>query len=207
MRHLVRNPACWYVAALAVMWPVQELLAPGPLNTLREWASTNLANLRLPPAGHPLAALVVSAFVAQASAWVWPPLALSTFTAVSALGARRAVTLLALVHVGVTLMTEGMVWWRIHHGSLPASEVHTLDTGPSYLVVAAMTVAAGCARSWWLRVVWLALLVLVAPHLLDGLSEGSFDAVGHLTAFTLALAAVCAHRYRQLRMPPAPAPA
>ena len=207
MRHLVRNPAFWYVAALAVMWPVQELLAPGPLNTLREWASTNLANLRLPPAGHPVAALVVSAFVAQASAWVWPLLALSTFTAVSALGARRAVALLALVHVGVTLLTEGLVWWRIHHGSLPASEAHTLDTGPSYLVVAAMAVAVACARPLWLRGVWLVLLAVVAPHLLAGLSQGSFDAVGHLTAFSVSLVAVGAHGYRRRRLSPAPAPA
>ncbi len=207
MRHLVRNPAFWYVGALAFMWPVQELLAPGPLDQLREWASTNLANLRLPPAGHPVAALVVSAFVTQASPWVWPPLALSTFAAVSALGARRAVALLATVHMGVSLVTEGMVWWRIRHGSLPGSEAHTLDTGPSYLVVAAMTVAVLCARPLWLRGVWLVLLALVAPRLLDGLGEGSFSAIGHLTAFTVALAAVCAHGYRRRRPSPTPATA
>ncbi|MFD9907142.1 rhomboid-like protein [Streptomyces sp. NPDC059063] len=196
-RDLARNPASWYVAALAVAVPVEGTLSPDRLDRLLAWSSTNLANLHPWPAGHPVEALVASAFVPQDSAWVWPLLALSTYAVVSLLGARRAVAVLALVHVGVTAVTETMVWWRIRHGSLPASDAHLLDTGPSYLVVAAMAVAVCCARAVWTRLLWLVLLGVAAPGLLDGIGDGDCSAVGHVLAFMTGLAVVWSHRRRR----------
>ncbi|MFE0178765.1 rhomboid-like protein [Streptomyces sp. NPDC059002] len=197
MHNLVRNPASWYVAALAVACPVEELLPPDRLDRLLQWSSTNLANLHLWPQGHPVEALVVSAFVPQDSVWIWPLLALSTYTVVSLLGAGRTVALLALVHVGVTAATETMVWWRIHHGSLPPSDAYLLDTGPSYLVVAAMAVAMCRARQVWIRLVWLVLLGVAAPGLLDGITDGDCSAIGHVLAFTAGLTVVWTHRQRR----------
>ena len=197
MRALVKNPAAWYTAVLILAWPVESLLSTDHLDRLMEWSSTNLANLH--PSGHPLLALVVSAFVPQDSPGVWPVLALSLFTVMSTLGAWRGVAFLASVHIGVTLATEGLVWWRIHHGTLPLSEEHTLDTGPSYLVVAAMVVAIGRARPRWLRAVWAIALVLVAPSLLDGIDGGDYTAIGHVLAATSALAVVGVLRIREVR--------
>ncbi|MFL6114959.1 MAG: rhomboid-like protein, partial [Catenulispora sp.] len=148
---LLRNPASWYVLALAVAGQAEKRMSTDHLRRLMDWTSTNLANLR--PGGHPAEALVASAFVPQESAGVWPFFALSVFSVVAVMGAWRAVLLLASVHIGVSAVTEGLVWWRIHHGSLPGSDAHMWDTGPSYLVVAAMVVAIGCARPLWLRVV------------------------------------------------------
>ncbi|MFF1901996.1 rhomboid-like protein [Kitasatospora sp. NPDC058218] len=191
---LVRNPAFWYVAVLTAMWPVLRLLPPEQVRALREWASTNLDNLRPWPSGHPVEALTVSVFVPQSTVWVWPLFALSVFAVVSVLGARRAVAALALAHVAATGLTEALVWWRIEHGSLPAAEAHVLDTGPSYVVVAALAVAIGRARPVWSRAVWLVMLAVAAPDLLSGIGDGEVSAVGHVLAFAAGLAIAGAHR-------------
>jgi hypothetical protein len=185
---LLRNPAFWYVATLAFVGKVEEQVSADRLQRLMDWSSTNLDNLR--PSGHPAEAFVASAFVPQESAGVWPVLALSLFSVVAALGARKAVLLLAAVHIGVSVVTEGLVWWRIRHGSLPGSEAHDWDTGPSYLVVAAMVVAIACARQMWVRVVWASALVAAAPSLLQGIEDGDYTAIGHMLSFAIGLAVV-----------------
>ncbi|MFE7560487.1 rhomboid-like protein [Kitasatospora sp. NPDC057500] len=196
---LLRNPAFWYVSALAAMWPVLRLLPAERVRALREWASTDLDNLRPWPDGHPIGSLTVSAFVPQDTVWVWPVFALSVFAVVGALGARRAVAVLALVHVAATVLTEGLVWWRIEHGALPAEAAHALDTGPSYVVVAALAVAACRARPVWSRAVWLVMLAVAAPNLLGGVADGEVAAVGHLVSLLAGLAVAAAHR---LGLPP-----
>ncbi|MFF7454166.1 rhomboid-like protein [Kitasatospora sp. NPDC008115] len=196
---LLRNPAFWYVSALAAMWPVLRLLPAERVRALREWASTDLDNLRPWPDGHPIGSLTVSAFVPQDTAWVWPVFALSAFAVVGALGARRAVAVLALVHVAATVVAEGLVWWRIEHGALPAEAAHALDTGPSYVVVAALAVAACWARPVWSRAVWLVMLAVAAPNLLGGVADGEVAAVGHLVSLLAGLAVAAAHR---LGLPP-----
>ncbi|WP_195911270.1 hypothetical protein [Streptomyces kaniharaensis] len=139
---------------------------------------------------------MASAFVPQGSGWVWPLLALSAFAVVSALGARRAVLVLALVYIGVTAVTEAMVWWRIQDGTLLPYAAYELDTGPSFVVVAAMVVAIGCARPLWWRAVWLLLLGAAAPDLLAGLADGEVAAAGHVLAALAGLAVVLTRRLR-----------
>jgi len=185
---LLRNPALWYVLSLAVAGVVEHTISTNRLQRLMDWCSTNLTNIR--PAGHPVEAFVASAFIPQESAGVWPFFALSLFSVVAVLGARKAVLLLAGVHVGVSVVTEGLVWWRIHHGSLPASEAHAWDTGPSYLVVAALTIAIGCTRPLWLRLVWALALAGAAPSLLEGIGHGDYTAIGHVLSFSVGLVVV-----------------
>ncbi|WP_380281696.1 rhomboid-like protein [Kitasatospora purpeofusca] len=200
---LLRNPAFWYVTALTAMWPVLRLLPAERVRALREWASTDLGNLRLWPDGHPVESLVVSAFVPQDTVWVWPVFALSVFGVVGALGGRRAVAVLALAQVVATALTEGLVWWRIEHGALPTGAAHALDTGPSYVVVAALAVAACRARPVWSRAVWLVMLAVAAPNLLGGVADGEVAAVGHLVALLVGLAVAAAHL---LGLPPVARP-
>jgi len=135
-------------------------------------------------------AFVASAFIPQQSAGVWPFFALSLFSVVALLGARRAVLVLAGVHIGVSVATEGLVWWRIHHGTLPASDAHMWDTGPSYLVVAALTIAIATARPVWLRVVWAVCLAGAAPGLLEGIDHADYTAIGHVLSFALGIVVV-----------------
>lgn len=197
---LLRNPAFWYAAALAVVGKVEELISADRLHRLLDWSSTNLHNLR--PAGHPAEAFVASAFVPQESAGVWPFFALSLFSVVAALGARRTVVLLASVHVGVSVVTEGLVWWRIHQGSLPGSLAYDWDTGPSYLVVTAMVVAIGRARRTWVRLVWAVALAGATPSLLEGIGGGDYTAIGHVLSFAVGLIVVLRVRRAARTDPP-----
>jgi hypothetical protein len=190
---LLRNPAFWYVVSLTVAAVVEDTISTDRLRRLMDWCSTNLANIR--PGGHPVEAFIASAFIPQESAGVWPFFALSLFSVVAVLGARRAVLLLAGVHIGVSMVTEGLVWWRIHQGTLPGSEAHMWDTGPSYLVVTALTIAIATARPLWLRVVWAACLVGAAPSLLEGIDHADYTAIGHVLSFSVGLIVVLRMRH------------
>ncbi|WP_194893710.1 rhomboid-like protein [Catenulispora pinisilvae] len=185
---LTRDPAFWYVVALTVAAVVEDTINPDQLRRLMDWCSTNLANIR--PSGHPVAAFVASAFIPQESAGVWPFFALSLFSVVAVLGARKTVLVSAGVHVGVSVLTEGLVWWRIHHGTLPWSDERMWDTGPSYLVVTALTIAIATARPLWLRLVWALCLAGAAPSLLEGIGHGDYTAIGHVLSFSVGLVVV-----------------
>ena len=185
---LSRNPAFWYALSLTVAAVVEDTISAEHLRRLMDWCSTNLANIR--PSGHPVEAFVASAFIPQESAGVWPLFALSLFSVVAVLGARKTVLLLGGVHIGVSMVTEGLVWWQIHHGTLPWSEAHMWDTGPSYLVVTALTVAIAVARPLLLRVVWAACLVGAAPSLLEGIDHADYTAIGHVLSFSIGLITV-----------------
>jgi len=185
---LLRNPAFWYVMALTVAAVVEDEISVGRLGRLMDWCSTNLVNIR--PSGHPAEAFVASAFIPQESAGVWPFFALSLFSVVSLLGARRAVLLLGGVHIGVSVVTEGLVWWQIHHGTRPWSDEHMWDTGPSYLVVTALTIAIAFARPLWLRLVWALCLALAAPSLLQGIGHADYTAIGHVLSFSIGIIVV-----------------
>jgi hypothetical protein len=193
LARLPRNPAFWYALALTAAAVVEDRLSTGRLWRLMDWCSTNLANIR--PSGHPVEAFVASAFIPQESAGVWPFFALSLFSVVAVLGARRTVVLLGGVHIGVSMVTEGLVWWRIHHGTLPWSDERMWDTGPSYLVVTALTVAIAFARPVWLRVVWAACLIGAAPSLLQGIDHGDYTAIGHILSFSVGLVVVLRMRH------------
>lgn len=188
LSRLLRNPAFWYAVSLTVAAVVEDTISDDRLQQLMDWCSTNIANIR--PGGHPVEAFVASAFIPQQSAGVWPFFALSLFSVVALLGARRAVLVLAGVHIGVSVTTEGLVWWRIHHGTLPASDAHMWDTGPSYLVVAALTIAIATARPVWLRVVWAVCLAGAAPGLLEGIDHADYTAIGHVLSFALGIVVV-----------------
>ncbi len=145
------------------------------------WASTNVANLQ----SRPLAAVVASAFLAEESAPVWVLLALVGLLAAGwRLGGWRLLAVVASAHVVGTLVSEGVVAWRVHLGLLPETARHAVDVGPSFVVVSALA-AALVAGPWASRLVGAAGLALLAPYIFEGLGHLDVAAVGHVVSITV----------------------
>jgi hypothetical protein len=169
-----------FLIAVGVAELVYILLSRHDQAALLRWASTNVHNL-----GHdPVGCLIASAFFPSEFLWAWPAvIALAMFGACKVLGNWRTAVVCAAAHVIGTLVSEGIVAYRISHGDLPASDKFITDVGPSYVVVAAIAVAI--LFGGWLgrpaAVLDLALLVFVGD-IFSGLGQLNVSAVGHLTA-------------------------
>src|SRR5215467_9366128 len=181
--------AALFLVLFAVGGLVTILLSPHQSAALRLWASTNVASLR----HHPIPALVLSAFLPSESRPVWAPfawlapIALTMFGANRAVGTARLALICAAGHLIGTGVSEGIVAYRVDHGSLSPSWSHIPDVGPSYVVVSAIVVAV-MFGSWLTRVTALvifAALVFVS-HIFAGLTNLHVAAVGHLTAIVTA---------------------
>ena len=176
---LRRHPLTLAFAVLLTAAEVGYEVAPEHVRaTVSRWSSTNVANLTHEPFG----ALITSAFVVEEHRAMWLVLAIASCAALeSRTGWRRTLIVLGASHVVGTLVSEGIVWWRVDHGALPVSARHLDDVGVSYVVVGSLgAVLVACAvRSQILAAVVLA--ALAAP-LLKGITELDVTAVGHLSA-------------------------
>jgi membrane associated rhomboid family serine protease len=109
------------------------------------------------------------------------------FGANRVLGNWRTALVCAAGHVIGTLVSEGIVGYRVSRGLLPAADRYIIDVGPSYVVVSAIVVAL-LYGSWLARTAAaldLTLLVVVG-NIFGGLSDLDVAAVGHVTAMTVA---------------------
>lgn len=171
----------------ALSWHGQAVLA--------RWASTSVANLE----HDPVLCLVVSAFLPTRSLAAWPALiALALFGANHVLGNRRTLVVCAAAQVAGTVISEGIVAYRVSIGALPAADRYLLDVGPSYVVGAAIAVAIVCAP-WvarWAALADLAMLVF-AGHIFAGFSKLQVAAVGHATALAAGTVAGAALLWRR----------
>lgn len=148
------------------------------------WASTSVYNLH----HHPIGALISSAFIPQDAAGAWPLLiALALFGANRALGNWRTAVVCAAGQVIGTLVSEGIVGYRVAHGLVPAADRYLIDVGPSYVVMSAIVIAL-LLGSWPARAAALADLVLLVAvgNVFGGLSNLQVGAVGHVTAMVVA---------------------
>ncbi len=139
----------------------------------------------------PVGSLVVSAFVTQQFELAWPVLiALALFGANRALGNWRTAVVCAAGHVIGTLVSEGIVAYRVSRGLLPPADRYLIDVGPSYVVVSAIAVAL-LYGSWLARAAAaLDLVLLVAVgNIFGGLSALNVTAVGHATALAVGVVA------------------
>jgi hypothetical protein len=157
-------------------------------DVMATWASTSVANLEHDPVG----TLIASAFVGQGNYLAWPVLiALALFPANHALGnVRIALTCLAGNVIG-SLLSEGIVAYRVDTGQLAVSYRHLVDVGPSYVVVAAVVVGLVCG-GWATRIIAgfvLGVLVFICG-IFSGLTTLDVSAVGHLISGVTALACV-----------------
>lgn len=186
-----------FLGCFVVTGLVYALLGPGAQATFADWASTNVANLE----HEPVLPLLLSAFVAPGYLLTWPVLiALALFGANRAVGNARIALVCLAAHVIGTLVSEGIVAYRVDAGQLSAASRHLTDVGPSYVVVAAVVVALACggsrqassAGTWLARALAaIDLVILVFPgDIFGGLSQLDVAAVGHLTAMLTAAVAV-----------------
>jgi hypothetical protein len=172
-----------YLVVFVVAEAVYALMSPQALAGFTQWASTNVHNL-----GHdPIGSLVVSAFVTQDFAIAWPALiALAVFGANKALGNWRTVVVGASGQVIGTLVSEGIVGYRVSRGLLPDSARYIVDVGPSYVVVAAAVVALLYGSWLWRAAAAVDLTLMIGVgDIFGGLSHLNVPAVGHLTAMTV----------------------
>jgi hypothetical protein len=185
-RCLGRYAAAWaYLAGFVAADIAIGALSPAGRAAVRQWASTNLVNLRHDPLG----CLAGSAFVPSGDSVAWPFLiALAVFGANRVLGNWRTVALCGAGHVVGTLVSEGIVAYRIAHGLLPQADSRIIDVGPSYVVVAAI-VPAVLFGSWAARIAAGAdlLLLVVVGGIFSGLSTWQVAAVGHATSLAVAV--------------------
>jgi hypothetical protein len=176
-----------YLGCFVVMQAVYALLSANRQAELTAWASTSVVNLEHDPVG----CLVVSAFVTGGSPIAWTALiALAVFGANRAVG-NVAVALVCLAgQVIGSLVSEGIVAYRVNAGQLPLADRQLTDVGPSYVVMSAIVVAVLCG-TWAARVLAVIdLAILVFPgDIFGGLTSLDVSAVGHVTAAVTA--AVC----------------
>jgi Rhomboid-like protein len=190
-----------YLACYLVSEVVYVLLSPSAQAALTGWASTSVANLEHEPVGP----LVLSAFIGPGHLLVWPVLiALALFGANRALGNVKTALICVAGHVIGTVVSEGIVAYRVDAGQLPVADRYLVDVGPSYVVVSAIVIAVVCG-TWPARVAaTLDFAVLVfGGHIFAGLSHLDVSAVGHLTAMATAAAGVTLIRARRGRPVPA----
>ena len=198
MRVLLRRYgfAVAYLAGFVAAELAYTLLDPDAQARLIAWASTNVANLEHEPAGP----LLVSAFVAPGFFAAWPVLiGLAVFGANRALGNARTALVCLAGHVIGSLVSEGILAYRIDAGQLSAANRHITDVGSSYVVLSAVVIALACGGRLARVLAAVDLVVLVFPgQIFGGLSQLDVPAVGHLTAaLTAAATALILSRRRQ----------
>jgi hypothetical protein len=186
-----------YLAGVVAAGLAYTRLDPDAQARLIAWASTNVANLEHEPAGP----LLVSAFVTPGFFAAWPVLiGLAVFGANRALGNARTALVCLAGHVIGSLVSEGILAYRIDAGQLSAANRHITDVGPSYVVLSAVVIALACG-GWLARLLAAVdLVVLVFPgQIFGGLSQLDVPAVGHLTAALTAAAATALILFRRSR--------
>ncbi|MEV0402659.1 rhomboid-like protein [Actinoallomurus sp. NPDC050550] len=172
-------------------------LGPGQQRLVVANTATNLANLR----NDPLGTMIASAFVAEAAPWMWVAFAIvGLFPVAHRFGNVRTLVLVGAAQVVGTLISEGLLAWRISTGAMPTSARYLDDVGPSYVIASALvaTILYGAeplmrtARhghwlfdrvpSRWWRIGAAVGLAFLAPHLFNRLDRLDVAAVGHVVA-------------------------
>ncbi|MCO5991871.1 rhomboid-like protein [Actinoallomurus rhizosphaericola] len=196
-------PMVFILAFCAVSAVYAYGLGPAQQRSVVATTATNLVNLRTDPVG----TMVASAFVAQAVPWMWVVLAvIGLFPVAHRFGNVRTLVLVGAAQVIGTLISEGLLAWRISAGAMPASLRYIDDVGPSYVIASALvaTMLYGAeplvrtARhghrlfdrvpSRWWRIGAGVALAFLAPHLFSGLDRLGVAAVGHLVAMLVGAA-------------------
>lgn len=145
--------------------------------------STNLDELR----HHPVKVLITSAFWTETPSFVFWFLIFNLFHVPVErwLGTLRWLVVVALAHVGATLISEGTVNLLINAGALPQKASRVIDIGVSY----ALSGSVGVLTWFFARPYrWYYLGAAGAFYLLLLVGYRDFTNLGHLTAFLIGVA-------------------
>ncbi|NUR63817.1 MAG: hypothetical protein HOV87_34925 [Catenulispora sp.] len=183
--HYVRDAPGTYIWLLALLVTTQWLarLSTDRRAKILAANSTNLVRLRQAP----LKVLVTSIFYTTGTSWLFY---LVTYTAFHAptehwLGTWRWLAVVAMAHIGATLVSQAYVAWEVRRGRLPETERETMDYGVSYAQAGAAAIL-----TWRIPLPWrIPYLVAVAAFYIYGLArQRDFTALGHVCAVGIGLA-------------------
>jgi hypothetical protein len=202
-----------YAALLLVVNVILALVPEHVEHVVAHATSTNLVHLALDP----LFVLPTSALVDEGQTWLWVPLTLILLGGLErVVGSRRALLVTFGAHCLASLLSEGVLLARIATNHAPTSDIHLVDVGPSYMMLAALA-ACLVVGGPKLRITALAIGALLVPGLVSAVPELDMSAVGHLSSLLLGAALMLLVRQRdqrraprtsfRLRRPPAPASA
>ncbi|MFD3453983.1 rhomboid-like protein [Streptomyces sp. NPDC058691] len=188
-----------WLLILAVTSGILAAVSPHIRGFLLHHNSTNLEEL----GSHPVRVLIVSAL------WIESPQAFLPYflfyevvhaPAERRLGTRRWLAVVAVAHVGATLISQQAVFLGIHADRLSPSMAHTVDIGVSYGLAGVVGVLTHYLRPPWR---WLYLAAaggfFAYPLLLSG---RTYTDLGHFTALLIGLA--CRGLIPRGRAAPAP---
>jgi hypothetical protein len=172
-----------YVGLFAVSNAVLRIEPAPERPAWLNWASTDLVNL----GQHPVGSMISSALLDDSDVLAWVALGLIALVAAGhTVGNLRCAVLVTVAHVLGTMVSEGVLAQQIASGLAPGGERVSLDIGPSYVVVSALTVGIAYGR-WPARIASGLAFILLAPHLFGGLSHLEVGPVGHCCAIVVGL--------------------
>ena len=176
-------PSALYTAGLLVAAVLAETVAPATWSGWLDYASTDLDNL----ARHPAGSILLSAFLTENSPTVWLGLSLVGLAGPARrLGPVRTTALVLTAHLVGTLVSQGVLAWRLQAGLAEQGDRFALDVGPSYVIVAGLVAGVLVGRSWWRPGCALGVGLLL-PYLFDDLLNWQVVAVGHTVAIMVGL--------------------
>jgi hypothetical protein len=172
-----------WLAILLVTTVIIRSVSPDTAHDILERRSTNLHYLAISP----VRVLVSSAFWIGGRGWFTFLVLYNVFhvPAERWLGTRRWLVVVIVAHVGATYLSEGVLYWGIHHGYAPHSAVYTLDYGVSYALAGIEAVLTYRIVAPW-RYPYLAGVLLLYGF--GVFQSRNFTSVGHLSAALLGLA-------------------
>src|SRR3569833_2568026 len=125
-----------FIMALCVVSSVYAYgLEPSDQRSFIASTATNLVNLRTDPVG----TLIASAFVSEATPWMWIGFAIvGLFPLVHRFGNLRALLLVFAAQVIGTLVSEGVLAWRISTGEAPNTQQNHNKNKPTNVIASAL---------------------------------------------------------------------
>jgi len=172
-----------WLLALLVTTIVLHHISPASTEAFLRRRSTNLHQL----ARDPVRVLAASTLWLDGGSWLGYVVLYNLFHVPVErwLGTLRWFLVIAAAHVGATYLSEGVLYWAIHHGRAPASAVNTLDVGVSYALAGAQAVLAYRIATPW-RYPYAAVVLLWYGSAM--ISGRTFTDVGHLSAALIGFA-------------------
>jgi hypothetical protein len=188
LRFVRRYPVA--LGYLALLWVVTVITQYGLSSDQQvafvEWSSTNLTNLP----HNPIGTMIVSAFISDDTVILWLVVgSAALFPLTRRFGNLRTLVLVAGAHTIGTLVSQGILAWRIYQGALPnwAGAMTEPDVGPSYVIAAGLTAVIVFGPSLLSRIFALVCWLALAPDLFENLFGLDVPPVGHTVSMLSAI--------------------